>query len=199
MDFFNKVGETISSKSKDVAKKAKDLAEITSMNSKISSQEEKIKQIYIALGKSVYEQEIKADAEIAEKCSEIDAAYSEIERMRQDIMVLKGIKKCPECGTAVAVQSTFCSGCGAKIPVEAENTKTYEETQEASESYTEVNEGEAEEEAEEETEGGTEVESGAESEVEDITVQTVVFCAGCGKENVPDADFCAECGSPMKE
>ena len=43
MDFFNKVGSSISNKSKNVAKKAKELAEISSLNSQINTQEEIIR------------------------------------------------------------------------------------------------------------------------------------------------------------
>jgi hypothetical protein len=40
MDFFNKVGSTISSKSKDVTKKAKELAEIAKLTGQIAEKEE---------------------------------------------------------------------------------------------------------------------------------------------------------------
>lgn len=47
MDFFNKVGSTISSKSKDVTKKAKELAEIAKLTGQIAEKEESVKGAYI--------------------------------------------------------------------------------------------------------------------------------------------------------
>ena len=67
MDFFNKVGSTISSKSKDVTKKAKELAEISKLTGQIAMKEESIKGTYIELGKYVYEnQKDGAPEEVAE-------------------------------------------------------------------------------------------------------------------------------------
>ena len=55
MDFFNKVGETITNKGKDVTKKVKDIAEIGNLNGQISVQEEMIQNLYFEMGKTFYE------------------------------------------------------------------------------------------------------------------------------------------------
>ena len=55
MDFFNKVGETITNKGKDVTKKVKDIAEIGNLNGQISVQEEIIQNLYFEMGKMFYE------------------------------------------------------------------------------------------------------------------------------------------------
>ena len=51
MDFFEKVGETITGKSKDIVDKAKDLAEIASLRSQIGTCEEVIKKNYLEIGR----------------------------------------------------------------------------------------------------------------------------------------------------
>lgn len=119
MAFFNKVGETLSNKGRDVAKKAKELAEISSLNGQISSQEENISRIFREIGKVFYEQyRDSADELLSEKCGSIDAAYEEIERLKKEIMVVKGARECPSCHAEVGAQSAFCPNCGAKMPVE---------------------------------------------------------------------------------
>ena len=117
MDFFNKAKEKIAKTSGDVAKKAKDLTEITKCNSQISSNENTIKATYTEIGKYVYENlKDDAPAEIAEKMTLIDNALAEIDRLKAEIMKLKGSIKCEQCGAEVDAESAFCPKCGAKTP-----------------------------------------------------------------------------------
>ena len=55
MDFFEKVGDTITSKGKEVTGKAKDLAEIANLKSQISTCEDVIRKNYIEIGRLYYE------------------------------------------------------------------------------------------------------------------------------------------------
>lgn len=117
MDFLNKVGNTISSKSKDVTKKAKEIAEVSKMSGQIAMKEESIKGTYIELGKYVYEnQKDDAPEEVAEKFAVIDAAVDEIEKLKKEIRKIKGMQQCPDCGKEVSYSAAFCSYCGAKLP-----------------------------------------------------------------------------------
>ncbi|MDR2044455.1 MAG: zinc ribbon domain-containing protein [Clostridium sp.] len=119
MDFINKVGETLTSKGKDVAKKAKEIAEITGLHTQISIQEAGVNRIFQELGKMYYEQQKSSgNAGVAEKCGEIDAALAEVERLKKTLMLLKGVKKCPGCNAEVTAEAAFCSSCGAPIPQE---------------------------------------------------------------------------------
>lgn len=117
MDFFNKVGSTISSKSKDVTKKAKDIAEIAKLTGQIAEKEESVKGAYIELGKYVYEsQKEDAPEEVAEKFAVIDSTVEEIEHLKREIRKLKGRQECPDCSKEVSYSAAFCSYCGAKLP-----------------------------------------------------------------------------------
>ena len=142
MDFFNKVGSTISSKSKDVTKKAKEIAEIAKLTGQIAEKEESIKGAYIELGKYVYEiQKEDAPEEVAEKFAVIDAAVEEIEHLKREVRRLKGKQECPDCGKEVSFSAAFCSYCGAKLPEpepeevvdEGEATEVTEEAAEVAE------------------------------------------------------------------
>ena len=119
MAFFDKLGETISSKSKDVAKKAKDMAEIAGLNGKISSQEEIIRKAYIEIGKSFYEK-YKDDLtnEFGAECEKITVANDEIVKIRSEIQKIKNCKVCPGCSTEIAGEAAFCPKCGFKFEVE---------------------------------------------------------------------------------
>lgn len=155
MDFLNKVGSTISSKSKDVTKKAKELAEIAKLTGKIVEKEEAVKSAYIDLGKYVYEsQKEDAPEEVAEKFAVIDAAVEEIEQLKREVRKLKGRQECPDCGKEVEYAAAFCKFCGAKLPEpepeevveEGEVTEVTEETaEETAEAAEPVKEAETEE------------------------------------------------------
>lgn len=117
MDFFNKVGSSISNKSKDVAKKAKELAEISSLNSQINTQEEIIDKICLEIGKTVYEKrEAFPNSDLKEKYTAASNAYAEIARLKSKIIFVKGAKQCPGCGNEVPLTSSFCPDCGTAVP-----------------------------------------------------------------------------------
>ncbi len=117
MDFFSKVGSTISSKSKDVAKKAKELAEVSSLNGQINTQEDIINRLCLEIGKNVYERrDVFPDNALAEKYTAVSNAYAEIERLKSAIISVKGAKQCPSCGVEVVLDAVFCPACGASVP-----------------------------------------------------------------------------------
>ncbi|MFA9378005.1 MAG: zinc ribbon domain-containing protein [Lachnotalea sp.] len=119
MAFFDKLGESISSKSKDVAKKAKELAEISSLNGKISSQEEIIRETYLDLGKEFYEKyKNDSENEFEAKCDIITASYVEIEEIKKEINKIKNFKICPSCSAELTADAVFCSKCGYKFEIE---------------------------------------------------------------------------------
>lgn len=117
MDFFNKAKEKISKTSSDVAKKAKDLTELAKLNSQVASNESTIKATYTEIGKYVYENlKDNAPEEIAEKMNAIDTAMAEINRLKAEILKLKGAQLCEQCGNEVDIEVAFCPSCGNKMP-----------------------------------------------------------------------------------
>lgn len=134
MDFFNKVGETLSNKGRDVTKKAKEIAEIVSLNSQISSKEDEIDHYFLEIGKHIYEQHRElAGGILAEKCAAVNAAYEEIERLKAEILATKGSVLCLQCGEEIGEGVLFCPKCGAKQP-EPQVSAPEEEPEEVPES-----------------------------------------------------------------
>lgn len=117
MDFFNKVGNTISTKSKDVAKKAKEIAEITNLSSQVASKENSIRALYTEIGKIVYgNYKDDKQEEVIDKFTAIDTYLEEIDALKVQMKALKGIQVCDTCGAEVDINSDFCPKCGAKMP-----------------------------------------------------------------------------------
>ena len=119
MAFFDKLGETLTNKGKDVAKKAKDFAEINSLNSQISTQQSMIQATYAEIGKNYYEaHRVDAGDPYADKMQVIDNALAQIAALNAQIRQVKGIKICANCGAEVPAESAFCSACGARVTEE---------------------------------------------------------------------------------
>ncbi|MDE7013213.1 MAG: hypothetical protein K2P19_00845 [Kineothrix sp.] len=92
MDFFEKVGETITGKGKDIADKAKDLAEIANLRSQIGICEEVIKKNYLEIGKLYYEQFKEAEYnDFVEQCTAITNAKNGVSALEEKIREIKGV------------------------------------------------------------------------------------------------------------
>jgi RNA polymerase subunit RPABC4/transcription elongation factor Spt4 len=116
MAFFEKIGEKITSTSKDVAKKTKEITEVTKLNSQINSEEDKIKVKYSEIGKLYYESFMAApNEEFAGLCNAITESLNKIDSLKNTIQVIKGVKKCQSCGAEIINSAQFCNVCGSKI------------------------------------------------------------------------------------
>ena len=92
MEFFDKLGDTLSTKGKEVSGKAKDLAEIASLKRQISTCEDVIRKNYMEIGNRYYESCVhEPGAEYEEFCRAITNANSGIEELKQKIKEVKGI------------------------------------------------------------------------------------------------------------
>lgn len=120
MDFFEKMGETISTRGKEAAQKAKGVADLAKLNAQLGQLEGKIKTYYQIIGEKVYQKE--KDQEHSGLEAEFDLindALAEIGRIKKQISEIKGAKVCPECKAEVDVAFLFCPHCGAKFEEEA--------------------------------------------------------------------------------
>lgn len=92
MDFFEKLGDTITTKGKEVTGKAKDLAEIANLKSQINTCEDVIKKNYIEIGRLYYEKHgQEPEEEYDEFCRAIANAKDGIADLEDRIQKVKGI------------------------------------------------------------------------------------------------------------
>lgn len=116
MDFFDKLGETIVTAGKDVGQKAKDVSEIAKLKLDIKSKEEYVQKQFSALGATYYaNHKDDENCEDAEQFFLIGEAQDEIERMRAEVLRIRGAAECPKCGFKMPEGATFCSNCGTKL------------------------------------------------------------------------------------
>ena len=126
MSFFNKLGETLTNTSKDLAQKAKVMSEVSSLNGQIQVKEEEIQSLFIQIGKEYYENNKSSnDSEYIDEIQKIQACLDKISQLRKDILEIKGAVNCQSCGGQIPEDATFCTECGAKneaVIVESENS-----------------------------------------------------------------------------
>ena len=139
MSFFNKLGETLSNTSKDLASKAKEMAEISSLNGQIGTQEEMIKSLYIEIGKDYFQthqDDMNLEDPYYERLEKIRAGFEKIEELKKNIQVIKGATTCAACGAQLDKDAAFCTACGAKVEKEVEEAAADLEIQDAPETIT---------------------------------------------------------------
>ncbi|MBQ6805799.1 MAG: zinc ribbon domain-containing protein [Lachnospiraceae bacterium] len=91
-NFVSKLGETITTKGKEVSDKAKDLAEIANLRSQINTCEEVVKKNYMEIGKKYYELHgSMPEEEYEEQCRAISNAQMGIADLEAKIKEIKGI------------------------------------------------------------------------------------------------------------
>lgn len=120
MDFFNKLGKKASETYQATKEKATNISDELKLRGKISEKKETIEKLYKEIGEMVFN-EVKdgKDASrdiILPKCEEISKAKDEISKLEAEILAVKKIKKCSNCGTELDLKAEFCSKCGKEQP-----------------------------------------------------------------------------------
>ncbi len=119
MDFFEKVGDTITVKSKEIAKKAKEVADVAKLSSQVSNEKDKINKNYIEIGRAYYNAHLQDENyEYEGLCSEITASMDKITELKKEIQTLKGTKLCESCGAELSKDALYCSSCGTRVEEE---------------------------------------------------------------------------------
>lgn len=125
MDFLHKIGNTITSTSKDVAQKAKDLTEIAKLSVEIKTSENIIKDTLYQLGKLYYKaNKSNPNNGYLGLFSKINENETLIQQLTGKIRILKGNMKCKNCGADITVEDKFCPVCGSENEVKMVEEKT---------------------------------------------------------------------------
>ena len=132
MDFFSKLGKKASETYQITKEKATTITEELKIKGKINDAKERIEELYLEIGKKVFE-EINAGndvirEEINQKVEEINRKKEEIEKANAEILALKKLKKCISCGAEMDINNGFCSNCGKRQSVPQEKIEVKEES-----------------------------------------------------------------------
>jgi len=133
-DFFKKIGDTLSETGKSVGEKTKQVGEAAKLNARISAAERSICDNYSTIGKYYYDKyRHEPDEEIAETVNAVTASFESIVQMKKELLAIKGLVKCKNCGTECPQKDTFCGKCGAALEKPEPPAKPDEEITETEE------------------------------------------------------------------
>lgn len=119
MDLLYKIGQTASKTYKYTADKTCKMAKKTKIKMNICDKKADINDIYLEIGRKVYEnhireEDIDIEDEIIDLCEEIDYLSQEIEESRMEILSLRNKKQCSNCFAEIKIEYQFCPSCGQK-------------------------------------------------------------------------------------
>ena len=115
-DILRKIGDTITETGKSVGEKTKQVGNTAKLNAKIISSEHSISENYALIGKYYYDNyKNDPDEEIAEKVNAVTAAIDSIAEMKAQILMIKGLVKCQNCGAECPNDDDYCGKCGTKL------------------------------------------------------------------------------------
>lgn len=119
MEFFDKLGKKASEAYKVTADKTGKLAKEAKLRIKMGDLKSEINDIYIEIGKVIYENHIREEKQditsvLEEKCTKIDCLSDEIESILKECLELKDKKKCSKCYAEIEKDVKFCPECGVK-------------------------------------------------------------------------------------
>lgn len=115
-DIFEKVGRTLSDTGRAVSEKTKQVGDVVRLNAKIISEERSISDNYVKIGKTYYDNfSDNPSPDFEEAVNAITASIDAIKDMKTQILAIRGMVKCAECGANASSEDSFCGKCGAKL------------------------------------------------------------------------------------
>jgi RNA polymerase subunit RPABC4/transcription elongation factor Spt4 len=127
------VGKTASDTYNTVASKSGKLIEDTKTKIAVGDKEEEIKQIYEAMGKTVYDS-YKTGEDVGKaftkESKKIEKIEKDIADMKTKMLFNKDLRECSNCGEIISISSVYCQNCGDKqktVKLKEENKTVKEE------------------------------------------------------------------------
>lgn len=116
---LDKIGKTATNTCRITVCKTNKMAQRTRLKMHINECKEQIEEIYNEIGKKIYEKHVREEdidikQDLEEECEKIDKLAKDIDNSIEHILLLKDMKKCPQCFSEIMIQYNFCPNCGKK-------------------------------------------------------------------------------------
>lgn len=119
MAFIEQLGKKITGAGQGVAQSGRNAMDVARLNSLISDKKKLIAQDYAILGEAFFmAHRNDPEPEFPELMSALNTLFADVDKAEADIKQIRGVVRCPSCGTDIPIGSAFCSVCGAAIPAE---------------------------------------------------------------------------------
>ena len=119
MGFFDTLGKKATEAYNVTTKKTGELAKEAKLKMKMADLKGQANDIYMEIGKKVYEKHVKEETldikkELEEECTKLDVISDEIDSILKECIDLKDKKVCQKCYSQIEKNMKFCPECGAK-------------------------------------------------------------------------------------
>lgn len=115
MPLFKEISKKVVSASQDAIKKTQDLSEITNKKSRKNELNKLIIKKYQNLGESYFKNlENDPTSGLDDIINELKSAFSELEIIEHDILMIQGSIKCTSCSSEFNKDMSYCPDCGQK-------------------------------------------------------------------------------------
>ncbi len=117
MAFWDDLEKKATDATTNVMSRVKGVSDTTRLNSMVAEEEKRIKDIYFKIGQTyvaLHGQE--NDAAFVNLLNALKASQLKVEQYKQEIMDIKGVRRCEKCGAEVQNGAAFCMSCGTPLP-----------------------------------------------------------------------------------
>jgi len=166
--------DTLMKITKGVTKTSGELLKSTKLSLALASEEDKLKQIYMEIGKKVheiYQYGGNLGKFFDEKYAEIQKTEAGIQDLRDQIDSIKGVRSCPKCGASVDRAAGFCPKCGMQMDAAASAAVVRDIPAPEPAALPEPV-----------------------IKPEPVPKREIIICRNCHAENEPGSKFCLTCG-----
>lgn len=117
MALWENLSKKVSGTKEKTIQHAKALTEVTRLTGTITEEKRKLEDLYAALGKQ-YAQLHREDCEEAftELMTAIATSEQLIQNSQEQILAIKGVQCCANCGVELPKNAAFCACCGTPVP-----------------------------------------------------------------------------------
>ena len=194
MDFFDKLGEKISSGANAVTNSAGKVRDSVKINNEINSNKSEIDRNFRQLGVLVKQKHLDKidDPEVTQLVQRIDELILANKNLTEQLNQAKGLKKCAYCGAPLPANSAFCAECGKRVEVQPQpNVQPNVQPQTV---QLNVQPQIVQSDVQPQSEA---VQEAVEEQTEQQTAPKSNFCPGCGERAESGALFCPNCGAKL--
>ena len=120
---MNDILETVKEITAAAVKKADQTCKVTKLKISKAALDKLLKAQYIELGKAVYDMCKSGEEDsqaVAAMTVQIDGTRRRIGALDRRIAQISELVKCPQCGTVMKIQNTYCPHCGNRLAEEEE-------------------------------------------------------------------------------
>jgi uncharacterized OB-fold protein len=211
MAIIDEFGDKIVSVGKKTSKAFSDMSQISRLKAQINAEQAQVHQAYAQMGRIYFETygETAAEEPFLSLSSGIRGGLARIARLTEEIRQVQDQKTCPRCGAVCGYGSMFCPACAFAFP----NTQSLQQADTAvgfcSNCGAHLPAGAAfctycghviSQEpgvAEPFVFSGGGVDLQKPSPGQSAESEEALNCSNCGKELLPESEFCAECGAKI--